>query len=324
MNVFYEQSDGVFDEVDRTELDADVAVPGVVALIFLSICDVGENGDLSSGSTVNNSHSNFGATDGGHNGDPVYYYIHDVDGTGTDDFRLFAERDGAVFPGVTEIDSFVFFRQTFGQDINLLATPRGTDIGQFDATSGNYDNAAFHPNSFVHVFTFEQAVHENDGNVEEIRTRQFNCDDTGAVFSESFVPSAGTFFLDPFQISLPDTANNFGPNIFGSAQRGDTVSIWFSESRHIYYQECTANGSSVGWRTLGDDNDGLLTPITDPALVDDDTEAETGVFTTGAITVGTRSCVCDDLDCAMVFWTSSPDLLADIYRLHVRVTYGGN
>lgn len=322
LNVFYEQSDGVFDEVDRTELDADVAVPGVVALIFLSIADIGENGDLSSGGTVvNNSHFNFGATDGGHNGDPIYYYIHDVDGTATDDFRLFAERDGTVFPGVAEIDSFVFFRQTFAQDINILATPHGTNIGQFDATSGNYDGSAFHPNSFVHVFTFENAVHENDGYAPEIRTRQFNCADSGTVFTESFVPSVGTFFQDPFQISLSDTNDGFGPNIFGDAQTGDTLGIWFSESKHIYYQECNANGSNVGWRIVDNDNNNSLTPAGDPALVDDAADSSSGLFT-GPITVATRECVCDDLGCAMVFWTGSQDIIGDDVRIHVRVLTG--
>ena len=79
------------------------------------------------------------------------------------------------------------------------------------------------------------------------------------------------------------------------AVAGNTVGLWFTEGSRIYYTEANPgdNDNDVVWSN----SDGLSNPF----LVDDDNDEELQTFELFTV----RSCTCDTLEGAMVFWTKT-------------------
>ncbi|NUN49389.1 MAG: hypothetical protein HUU15_11235 [Candidatus Brocadiae bacterium] len=320
LNVFFEHSDGTTDQVNVVRLVADVDTDpaGCVPTVTLSPFETFENGDQHGSGSINTENHLFAGTDSGEGGNVFAAYRDDVDGTATDDHRMFAERTG-LGAGALEIDSAVSFREAFDEDILLICTPPGDNIGEFDPVDDNDDPDRAHGNEIIHVIFEEDEYTENDGSDEgAFRTRAFYTGDTDSAFGDSFSPNAGTLFEEPFTLELPFEASSDGEDltfeILGHGVNGTTVGVWMSNSDHIYYQQFEASDpDSIGWHTEGDDND-----VSDPFLVDDNTDTDMedveGLFVPG--------CGCNSLDYAMVFWMTYTDDDHDNARYRVRVLDG--
>lgn len=255
----------------------------------------------------------FNATDAGSNGDVFIAYREDIGFPVYDDDRLFAQRLGGA-SGFSEIDMFDSNFQVRGfMELTLIGTPRGSDIGEYNDVDAEDSESRPHGFSNVHVIFGEYETGEYGSNGYALRTRQYRTD-TSRPFLDAFVPSiAGGSFERPFDLDLPFIDPSDDAQIQGWGVSGDTVGIWFSEIDHMYYQEFSENGDddSVGWLN----NEGQSNPY----LVDDDnseTMNDWGWFFT-------RSCTCDTLDGAMVFWTKYY-MFGSYERLQVRVRGDGN
>jgi hypothetical protein len=332
MQIFMEQSSGTFDEVDQAELFADIVPPGAVPGFVTSIAEVsnpGENGDYADGS-LNNSGFTFKGTDGGEVGDVFFVYREDIDIVG-DDFRCSTESDGAV-GGFAFIDSFVSFRQIPFQAFTFINLPPGEEVGFFNVVDLTDDQERTHANQFVHVIFLEDSVSENDVLADAIRTRQYNCGDTGETYIESFVPEAGGIYFDPFQLSMDNTVPATGsgaPFVVTTGRAGSTAAVWFYQEQHLWYQESDTDGGGIGWRLADDDDDDLdndvITPAGEPFLIDDHDDGG-GISVSffgpgGSIAVFQAGCTCDTISCAISFWLTDPatSAVTTYERLRVRV-----
>ncbi|MBI2919511.1 MAG: hypothetical protein HYY18_00335 [Planctomycetes bacterium] len=319
MALFFEQSDGTFDEVDQVVLDADVVPVGVTPVVTTFLWEVFESGDQSYASTVRMNmdlSTNFVAADSGEGGNHFTTYLDDVDGTAIDDFRIFAEKDG-IGAGVAEIDSAVTFRNAGAfQTLRLVSTPAGSDIGTFNVVDLEDDDNRYHGSENIHVFFFETRSAENVGAGLALRTRQFRTEDDGVAFGDNFVPNAGTGFEDPFTFDLPGIDPTETPTVNGVAREGNSVGVWFFYMLRLYYQEF-GNGNNddeVGWLHEGEDG----FEVSNPFLIDD--ESEVSIDSVALFT--TKSCTCETLEGAIIFWTIEHDDGSET-RLRARVR-GGN
>jgi hypothetical protein len=244
----------------------------------------------------NDEGENMNSTDGGNDGGLVVAWREDISSVDDDD-RMFAERTG-LGAGFAEIGSAVTFRQATGnEEVHMIGTPRGSEIGEFNDADAEDDDERPHGFSNVHIIFREDESTEDSSNGNALRTRQVIADEDVA-FADSFIPSvAGGTFESPFDLDLPfvDPTSSFDADVEGVAVEGDTVGLWFTEQQHLYYQEFGGDNDNdeVGW--LHDDGQ------SNPILVDDDNDEELDDFEL----FGTRSCVCDDLACATVFWTKT-------------------
>lgn len=309
MNIAFQHATGADDQVFIAKLRADLS-PTPVPAATVSLFETFTNGLLTDLNTMNNLYSDFIFTDAGANGDIVAAYVSDVDPTAALDLRLFSRRNGTG-AGVVEIDSSTPVRQVITQNLRVAVTPPGSSIGVFDLASAEDSPDRPHAASFVH-FIFEEANSTEDSGLgQALRTRRFNASDTSTTFAESFVPSAGTAFASPFQLSLPfvDPKDGSDARFVGMAISGDSVGVWFQELGHAYYQEVQdpGDGESTGWRVA----DG----VTDPALVDDDSETE--IFSVEGLYV--YPCTCETLGGAILVWLKIFDVFHPNPRLQVRV-----
>lgn len=319
LSVWYNfDGDAGSDTIYQAELESSVILGAPTA--FVSAFESFENGQHTFGFGVVQSEDGgfgFNMTDSGEDGYLFAAYQDDVDGTGIYDGRVFAERTGIDNPaGTSEIDSGVSFR-SIGTFISLpfISTPRGSDIGQYDAIDAEDDGARIHGNENIHVWFYEPEGTEDDGMGDAIRTRVYHVGSDNSTFGEDFVPSAGAGALYEFMfdLDLPFINPSNGASDIAYAVDGDTVGFWYEELGHIYYQEYNDNSQDdLGWRN--DDGE------SDPALVDDDTAIEVD----NVERFFTYSCVCDDLNGAMIFWTKQLDDNSNSERLQVRIRNSDN
>jgi hypothetical protein len=309
MSLAFQQSTGSNDQIFIARLVADLApspIPGGTVGLFETFTE-GTQTDLY---TVNVNNVSFIFADAGSDGDIVAAYISDVDPTSGLDFRILARRNGTG-AGVVEIDSTTSIRQTPPQSLRIAVTPPGTDIGRFDLSSGSDSSDRPHAAQHVHFLFRESNSTEDSGNGLALRTRRYHAGDGSVSFTESFTPSVGGTFAEPFQLCLPfvDPSSSGDANLVGIGISGDRVGVWFQELGHAYYQECTDPGDDddTGWRVA----DG----VSDPALIDDDSETE--LSNTPVLTVMT--CGCDTLSHAVLTWLKVFDVLRPNKRLQVRV-----
>jgi len=318
MSVYFSfMADAGSDTIYQAELESSVILGAPTA--FVSAFESFEDGQHTFGATFEVSDGDFGfnMTDSGEDGYLFAAYQDDVDGTGIYDGRVFAERTGIDNPaGTSEIDSGVNFR-IFGtfNSISFISTPRGNEIGEYDPIDAEDDDQRWHGNQNVHVWFYEPEGTEDDGMGDAIRTRVYQVGADNPTFGEDFVPSAGAGALYEFMfdLDLPFINPNNGASDIDYAVAGNTVGFWFEELGHIYYQEYNDNSQNdLGWRNIDGESD--------PALVDDDTTIEVD----SVQRFFTSSCVCDDLDGAMIFWVKQLDDNSNSERLQVRIRNGGN
>ncbi|MCE9580899.1 MAG: hypothetical protein K8T20_00125 [Planctomycetes bacterium] len=311
MNLVVDHPDGVTDRLLLSRLTADLLVP-VSLGVTTTVLETDDLGTWTPAFNINDDGQAYKITDSGEGGNVFAVYASDVDSTGGTDIRVFAERTG-FSSGAGPIDSNVTFREANYQAFTFVSTPPGQEIGVFDPVSGVDSEERPHGARSIHVFFREQKTSESSGNGLALRTRVFDTGDNGLSFGDSFVPNAGTTYSGAFDLDLPfiDPGLSEDAVVRGIAVDGDTVGVWFSETGHIYYQEFNPD-SNLGWI-----NDG---GVSDPLLVDDDTDAETG----SNEPVGffhlfvARTCTCNTLHGATVFYSKTPDDFSTAERLHVR------
>ncbi len=308
LSIAFQHSTAANDQIFVARLTADLApapVPSVSVSLFETFPDAIPDLD-----SFRNDHANFVMADAGANGDIVAAYVFDVDSGAGVDLRLFSRRNGTG-AGVVEIDSATTLRQVAGGVIEVAVTPPGSAIGTFDVLSGDDSSDRPHPASFVHFIFRENNTTEDSGAGFALRTRRFNAGDGSASFLESFVPTVGIGFQEPFKLSLPfvDPSSAADASLRGIGIRGNAVGVWFDELGHAYYQEVLdpGDGDETGWREL----DG----VTDPALIDDDSETELAASPTQYV----RTCGCDTLSGAVTTWMKVFDVAHPNRRLQVRV-----
>lgn len=332
MSIFYRTDNDVsastIDTILQAELTADLVLP-TSPTAFVATFEVYEIFDqgffFNDGRGMFNDWGSFRATDSGFDGFVFAAYSDDVDGTGTDDYRGFAERTGPFSAGVVQIDSAVFFRQVDGSGFfgnspfseELICLPPGQDIGRFDTVSLEDDEQRHHGNDRIHTFFKEHRDTETIGNFA-LRTREFVTADNGNTMGDNFLPNAGTVFVEPFTFGLPGVEEQ--AFIVGTARCDGTVGIWYEHQSRLYYQENSSSAEpndsdvpeQVGWLTQGDPG------INDPHLIDDDQNEEINGFEEFCV----YSCTCCDLDGAMIFWSKDFGGSSS-NRLQVRVRNGG-
>jgi len=312
----------------RMTADVDGAVDGetVSSPSVLLADDVG--GFYQTFQGLNVGHPTFNASDAGQDGDILYVFTYDDNDTnGLSDTYIAAGRFGTTAFAPIEMGSGILERhaQYDGDPLELVATPRGTEIGAWDVTNSQYDGGAHHGAEFVHLFfrEAETASYPFGGpNTETgwaFRTRVYNTDDSGTSFGDDFTPNAGGAFRKPFDLDLPF----IDPDDFDDAEPltyllcDNTVVVIFEQNGHLYYQEGNPGDNSddqTGWReeAIG---------VSDPALIDDDTPELLAFFED----ICTRSCTCCDIDTAAIFWVKNLDDGSSVDRLQVRVIGdGGN
>lgn len=273
---------------------------------------------------VNNGRTTFNACDAGQDGDIFYVVGAETSGSaGWTDNHLFVGRVGVTAGATLEIDSQRTDRQVTWDNwpLMLIATPAGSGIAGWNTDDSQYDNGANFGPELIHVL-FQEAESatawwdfEGTQTGYAARTRVYSTGGDTAAFSGNFQPTAATsVFLPPFDLDLPhvnpDTNDDF--DNLEIARDGNTVGIWFTELQHIYYQEFSgsSNNNGIGWRSLDGVNG-------DPALVDDDSDVELDDDQIDEFCV--RSCTCNDLSGAFVFWHKEFDDDNGNERLQVRV-----
>lgn len=270
----------------------------------------------------------FNATDAGQDGDIFYAFLFDdISVDGISDVFLAAGRFGVTASAPIRVDSGVSYRQDElggSQQLLMISTPPGQDIGQFNLGDGNYDSGADHGPSRIHLVFREAETNSTPvstgGNTTTgyaLRTREYRTDDPSGTFGDDFIPNAGTAFAKPFDLDLPFLDPNTGDDaeLVGFQVCDDSVAIEFAEAGHVYYQEFNANSNdNVGWRVSSDD-------VSDPALIDDDG----GELINGEVDICSFSCTCCDLDGTAIFWVKALNVTGgDIDRLQVRILNRGN
>ncbi|NUN50084.1 MAG: hypothetical protein HUU15_14745, partial [Candidatus Brocadiae bacterium] len=297
MFVYFEESDLGPDDVFESVLTADIVTP-CSPLTSTSLFNAFDNHDDQVNSNYVNDTTIFNAADAGHDGEIFTVYREDYDGTALGiDYRLTVEVSGPS-GGIVELTSGFSFRE-FTMMEALVCTPAGDNIGVFDVVDLNEDPDRSHGAEEIHVLFRESESHQASGLGQALRTRVYRTDHDDATFGEQFTPiaAAGTFEL-PFDLDLPfvDPSTSRDASVVGIAVDGDTVGVWFTELSRVYYQEYDGNGgNSDDVRWLHDDGE------SDPLLVDDDNDEEIQGFTFFV----TRSCTCETLRGAMVFWTKA-------------------
>jgi len=297
MNIFYEQSDGSFDEVNVVRITADVVVGTASATFTDSIVITDDDNGVLGGGVIGSSQ--FIGVDSGENGNFFASFFRDIDTATFTDVQLFSIRTGASGSS-GRIDSGFNFRTPF--NLEIAATPTSEDHSDDPTDSGSRDRGA----EIIHSIFDESSSQETFG-ASAIRTRAFYTDTgSGITFVDAFTPDLLDF---PFTLSLiQDDPGGFGsPFRLNTAAEGNELCFYFSQFAHIYYQEFSGGGGSSGnnveWRTTdgGDSGSGTFNDAyTSPALVDDDdpNAANTQLF------FG-HSCVCDECDGMMIFWKKS-------------------
>jgi hypothetical protein len=328
MHLFYEQSDGTSDEILNVRMVADLIPVAVSPVVTVGTWEVFDNGVHTSFFGFINTGGDFISSDSGEGGNVFTAYIEDfgpLAGIGNldDDFHTVADKNGTGAAAGT-IDHAVSFMQSPNDQLfTIVCTPAGDDIGVFDVVNLEDDDARFHPVHTVHVFFAEDRFSDTytiSGNA--LRTRACHLEDDTVSFGDQFVPNAsvGTF-EDPFTFDLPghDTSDNTA--IIGTGRNGDTVGVWFEFMRRLYYQEHSDSGNShdeVGWEHEGDEGE----EVSNPFLIDDQSLSE--VSADDVIYFFTKSCTCDTLEGAIIFWSTKSDSEDSHDRLHVRVRNGDN
>ncbi|MCC6740073.1 MAG: hypothetical protein IT452_13585 [Planctomycetia bacterium] len=273
---------------------------------------------------INETRTTFNAVDAGADGDVLYVFVRDGDGTdGPDEQYLWAGRLGVTSRAPVEIGSRTDHRQVARSfPIALVATPAGRDIGGWDPDSADWDDQAAHGAEWVHVIFRESKVsslYDVPGSLGStidgygLRTRTFRCPEASASLGDDFVPPAGTGFHVPFDLDLPfvNISGASGPVIHSIFTEEDSVAVIFEELGHLYFQECNP----------GDGDDGLTgwrqsTPgVSDPALVDDD-HAE---LVYGTELVARPSCACDGFENTVIVWEKYFDVDGYEARLQLRI-----
>jgi hypothetical protein len=312
MNVFYEQSDGSYDEVSVVRLTADL-VAASAAFFFTDTLVVGDDDpELFDGSTGVGMDL-FEATDSGEGGNYFCVFIRDIDSAIENDDQLFGLRTGLV-SGFGEIDSNQLFRLP-GSVFFLAGTPFSDNIAEFDV-DGDNDDERESPNEQIHViFSEHETTEYSVGTAMALRTRRVDTDpDAGLVFGDMFEPD----LVDPpFQLSRVQADVNLSPFVIDLLIGDGGVSLFFHQEDHTYYQahDDSANEDEVGWLLVDDDDD--APPTTDPILVDDD-DQETAL----SEFVFTRVCSCEEAHGAMIFWLKALD--GGPIRAQVRVLDQGD
>ncbi|MCE9584986.1 MAG: hypothetical protein K8T20_21045 [Planctomycetes bacterium] len=328
MHVFFELSDGLSDVVFDARLTADldsVVTPGIVTTAWQTF----EDGAVDLAPTVNLGHSGFNGVDSGEGGNIFTVYTDDIGptaGTGNpdDDFRLFSETNG-IGAGSAEIDSAVNYRQTPFQQLKLVSTPPGSEIGHFDPVTSEDEDTRSHSAGQIHAFFNESRysdVYITPGGSLALRTRVFHTDTDILAFGEAFVPGAGSGFQEPFTFDIPGGDDVIPITILGLGIHEDQVGVWFGFDGNIYYQEYSGDSSrdSVGWRVA----EGSDPQVSDPALVNDHESLSGSLGGVLPTVFAAKNCTCDTLGGAMIIWQElEPDLggfAGDPYfRLHARV-----
>jgi hypothetical protein len=311
MNIAYAHPDAVTDRLFVGRVVADLITP-VAPVVTTSLLEVDDQYVYSLGNLVNDAGFAYKITDSGEGGNVFAVYNADVDPTSGTDIRVFSERTG-LSAGAGPIDSNEPFREAGFQDFTLIATPAGQDIGVFDPVAMQDSEFRPHGSQLIHVLFREQKSSKASGLGFALRTRVFDTSDNGLSFGDSFFPGAGTAFVKPFDLDLPlvDPGLAEDAELRGIAVDGFTVGIWYTELGHIYYQEYNPD-VNFGWVTT----DGVSNPL----LVDDDTNAETssnepvGFF----YLFVTSTCSCSDLHGATVFYSKTADDFSSAERIHVR------
>lgn len=307
--------------------DVDGIVGGEIVTGAAVLIDEDCSGFHNINSSVNVSHLTFNATDAGQDGDIFYAMTWDENDTnGISDVFISAGRYGVTAASPTVIGSGIFQRQAaYGgeQSLDLVSTPAGADIGQFDVVGGSYDGGAHHGPEFVHIFFREAETSSEPFSADTetgwaFRTRVYNTGDVGSTFGDDFVPNAGSIFRKPFDLDLPfidpDTFDDAEPITYLVCE--NTVVVIFEQNGHLYYQEGNPGSNSdeaTGWReeALG---------VSDPALIDDDTTELLAFFEE----VCSMACTCCDIENAAIFWVKNLDDGSGVDRLQVRVINGSN
>lgn len=302
MNIFYEQSDGGYDEVNVVRITADVSV-GVASATFSDTLVVTDDDDGTMSST-----NDFQGVDSGEGGNFFAGFYRDIDTASFTDVQLFAIRTG-LGGSSSRIDTGYNWMSHNG--FQIAATPTSTDHGDFGFDDDQRDRGA----NFVHVIFNESEENENYS-PSAIRTRVFDTDTgSGLTFTDAFTPNLLEF---PFQLSLVQQSNTWSsPFDYNISADGDNLCLYFWQFGHLYYQEFggNSNGNGIGW--MNDGNGDIYDAYTSPALVDDDDPN-----TVGSVDFFGHVCVCDDCDGMLVFWTKS--VFGGDTRWQVRVRNGNN
>lgn len=266
---------------------------------------------------LNDSGFGFRIIDSGEGGNVLAIYNLDVDATAGTDIRVWASRTGRG-AGSGPVDSNVDDREAGLQEMRLLGTPAGEEIGLYDAASGEDSEHRPHGFTRVHLFLREQKSTVPTGAGLALRTRVFDTSDNGLPFGDSFFPGAGATFAAPFDLDLPliDPAASEDAEVVGFAVDGDVVGVFFVETGHIWYQEYYSEDNDVlALRWVND------TGVSTPLLVDDDvtgeSESDSAISTFELFSTPTGSC--STLHGAAVFFTKLADDGTLNRRLRVRI-----
>jgi hypothetical protein len=310
----------------RLTADVDGVVGAETASAATLLIDEDVSGYHSFSFTVD-AHLTFNATDAGQDGDFLYTFTYDDnDVNGLSDTYVAVGRIGVTSAAPIELGSGVFERHAayadFSRPLEMVATPPGTDIGAWDVSNSQYDGAAHHGAEFVHCFFGEAETSSypfsgpNTTTGWALRTRVYDTDLSGGTFGDDFTPNAGTAFIKPFDIDLPftDPDTSDDADVESVLICENRVGIVFTENEHLYWQECTPGGDSVGWR-VEEGSDELTDSISDPALIDDDNSIQLE----SVIDVCSPSCTCCDLPGTAIFWTKVLDDNNNDSRLQVRI-----
>jgi hypothetical protein len=315
MNLAIAHRDASADRLLIARVTADLGTP-VLPTILTGVLETDDFPVYSLAPAVNDDGFEYRITDSGEGGNVFAVYNADVDPTSGTDIRVFAERTG-IGTGSGPIDSNVTFREAGHQAFRFVCTPPGSEIGVFDQLTGEDDPDRAHGNEHIHVIFREQESSESSGAGLALRTRMFRTEDDGLFFGDNFSPNAGTAFVFPFDLDLPfiDPATTEDAELVGTGVEGDTVGLFFLETGYIYYQEYSTPENDpfdIGWLN----EDGASTPH----LVDDDSDSETSSAEPVGFFQGffARTCTCENLSGATVFYTKTADDFSSAERLHVR------
>ncbi|MCE9581557.1 MAG: hypothetical protein K8T20_03470 [Planctomycetes bacterium] len=318
VNLMYEHGDPTYDEIFVARLTAGPGLPASLAVAVTSVDiednDVGWRGNNTIGE-LNEAGRGWTCIDSGSGGNALVVYDKDVIAGAGEEHHYFSKLMG---PGsaVVRVDSGIAELQARSYSIFLVGTPAGSDIRVFDPVSGEDSDARANPLQAAHTFFLETDSIPVPGIGASLRTRRFN-PSSAATFGESWTPSAGSTFEPAFEVDVPEfsTASNVNtPDLRKVFRCGTELGFYFRQAGRIYYQEFDGGAGlgEAGWHNEGG--------VSDPFLVDDDSDEQTA--NVDAPAVASRNSCCD-LPGAMQFWGTKPFGSSHI-RLHVRVRDGGN
>jgi len=300
MNLFYEQSDGGYDELNVVRLTADLLSVSAAFTFTDALVTTDDDDDLiSDGDSDEVGGGNYEATDSGDGGNFFVAFFRDIDTVGDTDEQLFGLRTGLV-SGSGEIDSNVLYRTPDEYSLIVAGTPLSDEIAEFDSDGDNDDERAS-PNQLITILFNEDEVTEFLGN-EAIRTRTVHTDDdSGLTFVTMFEPDLTE---DPFQLSRPQAnVSTPSPFVIDLLIGNGGVVVYFHQEDHTYFQsqDDGTDHDEIGW-LLADDDEDDAPAATDPILVDDDDQDPSTleyVFPT--------SCTCDEAHGSFIMWFKALD-----------------